>query len=209
MKDINIPDFITLVAEQIREAVRRFQSTGNVALLYLNGLQLQIVFTAEESAEGEGGIELKPWIFSLKAGDKESQRNQIVHAVTINLSATLVEELPPPFSGTELTEDKLFLLLEVARELRTNYQGVVFVGPDTELIPPFPLIWRASSFRIEVRRRLAKQLLQSIDKINLLEDVAKLYDGALGEITFVPERLGGYSVPPPVGAQSLVGVGFR
>jgi hypothetical protein len=204
MEDINIPNFITLVADQIREAVRRFRGSGNVALLYLNGLQLHIAFTAEESDEGDGSIELKPWIISLKMGEKQVEKNQIVHAVTLNLSATLVDELPPPFRGTELIEENMSLLLEIARELRTSYQGVVFVGPDTELIPPFPLFWRATNFRIEVRRRLAKQLLQNIDKLNGLADVSMLYEGALGDITFVPVRDAGYAAPP-----ALPGVGFR
>jgi hypothetical protein len=203
MNDINIPDFITLVAGQVREAVRRFQGTGNIALLYLNGLQLHIAFTAEESAEGDGSIELKPWVVSVKVGEKEAEKNQIVHAVTINLSATLAQETPAPFKGSELKEDELSLLLEVARELRTTYQGLVFVGPDTELIPPFPLVWRTGSLRIEIRRRLAKQLLQNIERVNRLADLSALYEQALEDITFVPTRDAGYLPPPP-----LPGVGF-
>src|SRR3954447_5477925 len=83
---LDIPEFITIVAEQVREAVRRFERTGHAPLLYLSGLQLQVAFTAEESSDRNGKIELKPWIVSLSRGKKETQSQQVVHSVTLNLT---------------------------------------------------------------------------------------------------------------------------
>ena len=100
--DIYIPDFITLVGNQVKEAVQRFEDSRNVPLLYLNGLQLQIAFTAQESSDRDGRIELKPYIFSLGAGRKESEGQQVLHSVTLDLSASLAQEPPAPFNAGEL-----------------------------------------------------------------------------------------------------------
>ncbi len=80
--NINIPAFIALVADQVGEAVERFQSTGKAPSLFLNELQLQIAFTAEESATRGGKLELKPYFFSVGGEAKKDDREAIVHTVT-------------------------------------------------------------------------------------------------------------------------------
>ncbi len=203
MEEIGIPDFITLVATQIREAMRRFKSTGDAPLLHLTGLHLHIAFTAEKSSEMEKGIELKPWIVSAKGGKSDRQGQQIVHAVTLDMAASIVEEVPPPFLARELQPVDFPLVLETARQLRDLYQIFVYGGgPDGELVPPFTILWRTSNLRIEIRKRLAKHLLQNIDTLNSIEDMANLYEGAMEDLTFVPIPS---SAPPPLAASPIVG----
>lgn len=85
---INIPSFIALVAEQVEEAVERFESTSKAPSLFLNELQLQIAFTAEESATRGAKLELKPYFFSVGGEAKKDDREAIVHTVTLNLAVS-------------------------------------------------------------------------------------------------------------------------
>lgn len=203
--DINIPDFITLVSSQVKEAVQRFKDTGEAPLLYLNGLQLQIAFTAEESSDKEGKIELKPYIFSLGAGKKESQGQQVVHTVVLNLSASLVQEPLPPFNGSELEDTDFSLLFEVIRQLQTSLPtNSIYAGPGTEFVPPFIVQWRNLSFQIEIRKRLARQLIENCERLNSLEDLKRLSGGSIEDLVFVPlgtqPQQQGFA-PPPVAFQ--------
>jgi hypothetical protein len=95
MQDINLPDFIAFVAEQIKEAnVRanqRIRETNDDPFLGLQDVQLQIAFTAEESKTKGGTLELKPWVFSAGGSLTNSSRNAIVHTVTLNLTPALAE----------------------------------------------------------------------------------------------------------------------
>lgn len=203
---VDIPGFIALVADQVRAAIDRFKASGQTPLLYLNGIQLQIAFTAEESGSTEGGINLKPWIISVSGKGKEASSSSIAHIVTLNLMAEVQPELPPPIQLRNLGEEDFGLLLDVVRFLRENQHATVFNGPDTELVPPFVHTWRSHVFSVEIRRRLAKSLLQNIDSLNTLKDVESFYPEALNDLIFAP--LGAASQPPSL-QQKPPGVAFR
>jgi hypothetical protein len=205
VEDIDIPSFITLVSSQVREAIEQFNQTGQTPLLYLSGLQMQIAFTAEQTTDKTGKLELKPWIISVGGEKNSSETHQIAHFITLNLSASIIPEPPPPFTGVEL-EDRFNLLLETVREIREHYQAVVFSGPDTELMQPFIVIWRGWYYSIEIRRRLAKRLVTDVVTLNDSSSLASLYDNAAADITFVPSMP--VPQPPSLPMQSPP-VGFR
>lgn len=110
MTDINIPEFIATVAAQIKEANeeanKRIREKRDDPFLLLRDLQLQVAFTAEESRTKDGRLELKPWVLSAGGGLSKSQRNEIVHTVTLNLSPVVAPQsangpaLPPDVSST-------------------------------------------------------------------------------------------------------------
>jgi hypothetical protein len=106
MADINIPEFIATVAAQLKEANveanERIRDKQDDPFLLLRDLQLQIAFTAEESKTKDGRLELKPWVPSAGGGLSKSQRNEIVHTVTLNLSPAVVQD--PDGSGLLPTE---------------------------------------------------------------------------------------------------------
>jgi hypothetical protein len=104
-EDINIPDFIALVSRQVREAAERDKESGDAPLLALDGLQLEIAFTAEQARKGEVGVELKPLvIFGAKAGRETEQRKQAAHTVTLNLSPVPAPAEEGPLTGSESPE---------------------------------------------------------------------------------------------------------
>jgi hypothetical protein len=106
----------------------------------------------------------------------------------------------------ELGEDRLNLLLETVREVRERYQVMIFNGPETELLQPFTVTWRNHYYSIEMRRRLAKRLVTASDTLNVVGDLASLYDNAAADITFVP--LGSVLQPPTLPTQAPP-IGFR
>jgi hypothetical protein len=111
--DIDIPEFIELVSNQIRESIKRFEESGQSPLLYFGGLQLQIAFTAEETSGKNARVELKPWIFSAGGGVKKDDREAIVHTVTIDLT-------PSPVSGThaeDVSDTETAALHEIGHSL--------------------------------------------------------------------------------------------
>lgn len=206
MKDINIPDFITLVSSQVRESIEQFRKTGQAPLLYLNGLQLQVAFTAERTADKSGKLELKPWIVSIGGEKKLSESDKIAHFVTLNLSASIVPEPSPPFTGVGLRNDRFNLLLETVREIRERHQPAAFNGPETELLQPFIVTWRGWHYAIEIRRRLAKRLITAVDTLNECSDLDALYNGAAEDITFVPSMA---VLQPPALPTQAPPIGFQ
>lgn len=98
MDDISIPEFIALVAEQLKEANQkandRIRKTKDDPFLGLRDVQLQLAFTAEKSKTTEGHIELKPWVVAAGGTKSSSERDAIVHTITINLTLMVVEPSP-------------------------------------------------------------------------------------------------------------------
>jgi hypothetical protein len=97
VEDINIPEFITIVTDELVEANRNaeehLRETKEAPFLDLGSVQLQIAFTAEESKTTQGKLELKPWIASVGGGKSKSAKDAIVHTVTVSLVPATVESL--------------------------------------------------------------------------------------------------------------------
>lgn len=103
MSEMNLPEFIALVAAQIKEASEkaneRIRKTQDDPFLLLRDLQLQVAFTAEKSKATGGHLELKPWIFSAGGEHTRGQRNETVHTVTLNLSPIIPPSQRPAIVG--------------------------------------------------------------------------------------------------------------